>query len=121
MNRANDCTTVLPGKISKDFHDVRGCERVKTGRWLIKEDQTRVCDQLDTDGCSFTLTAGDTLDKRTADSGIGALGQLQVVDELVDACYFHWQSAWKFEFGSELETLSYRHRLEQDIVLLHVG
>ena len=49
MNCADDGTSVLPGEISQNFHHICGCERVKTGRRLVKEDKTWIGDQFDTD------------------------------------------------------------------------
>lgn len=121
MDRTDDSSSILFGQIAEDFHNICGCERVKARRRLIKEDQTWICDQLDTDGGTLTLATGDTFDKGPTNSRVLALGQLEVVDELIDARYFLRKSSWKFELCSELQTLFYCHRLEQDIVLLHVG
>ena len=102
MNRTNDRASIFPGEIAKDFHHICGCERIQTGRWLVEENETWVRDQFDTNGGSFTLTTGDTLDKWASNPGIGALRQLEVENELVNARDLHWKTAWQLEFGCEL-------------------
>ena len=102
MNRTDNRATIFPSEITEDFHHVCGCEGIETGGWLIEEDETGIGDQLDTDGGSLTLATGDTLDKRSTDSGIGALSQLQVVDKFIDARNLHWKGAWELELSREL-------------------
>ena len=121
MNRTDNRATIFPGKIAKNLHHVSSSEGVETGRWLVKEDETGIGDQLDTDGGSLTLTTGDTLDKGSTDSGIGALSQFEVGDKLPNARYLLWKCAWELELSREFETLSYGHRLEQNVILLNVG
>lgn len=121
MNCADYSTSVLPCEISQNFHHICGCERVKASRRLVKEDKTWISDEFDTDWGTLSLSTRDTLDKRSTDPGVGTLSQLEVHDESVDAGNFLSVSTWQFKFGSELKTLSYSHRLEQNIVLLHVG
>ena len=72
MNGLDDGSSLF-GKILESLHD-RGCrERIKTCGRLIQEDQVRIRDKLDTDGCSLSLTTGHTLDERSSDLGILAL------------------------------------------------
>jgi len=102
MNRTDNRATIFPGEVTQNLHHVRGGEGIETGCWLIEENETGVGDQLDTDGGSLTLAAGDTLDERSSDSGVLALCQLKICDKLFDARHLHWEGAWKLEFSREL-------------------
>ena len=88
MDSANDSATLLPGEVTEDLHHICGCERVKTCSGLIKEDETWVSDELNTDGSSFTLTTGHTLDEGATDARSLTLAQLQILDENLDTRQF---------------------------------
>jgi len=121
MNRRNYRSAVLSRKISESFHDWRRSEGVKTCGWLIKEDQGRICDQLNSNGGSFALSARNAFNKGSTDSRISTLGQFKFVNKFIHASNLVLQATGEFEFGRKLETLSNGHGLEQDIVLLNVG
>ena len=88
MDGANNCAILFPGEVAEDLHDVSGSERIQTSGWLIKEDQTRIGDQLDSDGATFALTAGNALNEGSTDAGVSTFRQLQVVDELLNTIQF---------------------------------
>jgi len=121
MDRANDCASILDSEITKDFHDVCSSERIKTSCWLVKEDQTRVSDQLDTDGSTLTFTTGHTFNKRSSNSGVRALSKLKIVNQSIDTSNLFGQSARQLQLCGKLETFSHSHGLEQDIILLDIG
>jgi hypothetical protein len=102
MDRTDDRSSIFFGQVAEDFHNICGCEGVETRCRLVKEDQTWICDQLDTDGGTLTLATGDTLDKGSTDSRVLTLGQLEIHDELIDARYLLGKRSWQFELGSEL-------------------
>lgn len=56
MDSTDDCSA-CQCKISQDFHDSGGCEGIQTSSRLIQEDEVRICDQLNTDGCSLSLSS----------------------------------------------------------------
>ena len=120
-----DCTdhssSILDSKIAENFHDVCSGERIKTGCRLIKEDQARIGNELDTDGGTLTLTTRDTLDERSTNSSLRAFGELKVMDELVDTSDLLRKSSRKFKLSGKFKTFSYGHCLEKDIILLHIG
>ena len=112
MDGANDRAVLFPGEVSKDLHDVGGREGVKTRSGLIQENQTGIGDELDTDGATLALTAGDTLNEGSTDAGVGALRQLQVMDELLNTIQFLTKGALELQLGRELKTLLDSHGLE---------
>lgn len=81
----------------------------------------RVSNQLDTDGGTLTLTTRNTLYKRASDLGVLTLIQSELLYDLVNSLQLLGVSTFELQFGSKLEALADRHRLEEDIVLLHVG
>ena len=102
MNRTDNRTTIFPGEVTEDLHHVCGREGIKTGGWLIEEDETGIGDQLDTDGGSLTLATGDTFHERSSDSRVLALCQLEICDEFSNASHLHWEGAWELELCREL-------------------
>lgn len=68
-----DDRSALIGKISQGFHDTCGRERIKTCGWLIEENQTWVCYQLNAYRCSFSFSSGYSLDQWSSYLGVLAL------------------------------------------------
>jgi len=121
MDRAYDCAVTVTSEVTESFHHAGCREGVETRGRLIQENQTGVSDELDTDRGTLALTTGYTLDEGTADPGVLTLLELQGDDEFVYTLDLLLVSAGELESRRKLEALANRHRLEQNIVLLHVG
>lgn len=70
----------------------------------IQHDQGRVCDQLNTDGGPFALSAGDPLQKVASHEGVLAVLEPELRNDLLHTLVLGGLAASELEVRSELET-----------------
>lgn len=121
MNRADDCLAALACVPTQRFADVCCCERVKSGRGFIKQNQRRVSYQFHCDGGALAFATRNRLSQNTPNHSILALGQTQVPNQEVDALILLFFGTSKLEPCSKSQTLFHSEVGEQNVVLHHVG
>lgn len=88
MDRGNDSFALL-GQVLEQKDDLQSCSRIESSCRLIKEDNTRIGDELHSDGGSFALSTTDTLDECVSHFHISTAHQAQFADQILyDLVFF---------------------------------
>ena len=78
MDGGHDSASTV-GETTHGFHDGEGLEAVESAGGLVQEEHRRVGDQLDPNGHTLALAAGDPACPLVPDDGVDGLSQAQVL------------------------------------------
>ncbi len=121
MDRAHHSLALLAGQSVQELANTARLERVKTGSGLVKEDNGRVRDELNTDGASLALTTREYLFLGVSDHALRDVRHAEIVDDLLHKQVLLIFGDLKLQSSSESESLTHGESCEKHVILHDVG